>query len=116
MVIVYTKNKDGKYGFKNYFSTDLKQSWSDILEVYRLRFQIEFLYRDAKQHLGLNHCEARSEEKLNFHIGYSGSICASDFGLVRASDFGSNCATIYGLICSAFRLGDFERRFGLCQF
>jgi len=49
----------------------LEQSWSEILEIYRLRFQIEFLYRDAKQHLGLNHCEARSEEKLTFHINTS---------------------------------------------
>ena len=71
VVIVYTKGKDGKYSHKNYFSTDLEQSWSEILEIYRLRFQIEFLYRDAKQHLGLNHCEARSEEKLTFHINTS---------------------------------------------
>ena len=71
LVIVYTKGKDGKYKHKNYFSTDLEQPWSAILEIYRLRFQIEFLYRDAKQHLGLNHCEARSEEKLNFHINTS---------------------------------------------
>lgn len=70
-MIVYTKGKDRKYSHKNYFSTDLKQSWSEILEIYRLRFQIEFLYRDAKQFTGLNNCEARSRNKLNFHWNMS---------------------------------------------
>ena len=32
------------------------------------RFQIEFLYRDAKQYCGLTNCQARSENKLNFHF------------------------------------------------
>ncbi len=39
--------------------------------MYRLRFQIEFLYRDAKQYTGLNDCEARSVNKLNFHWNMS---------------------------------------------
>ena len=29
------------------------------------------LYRDAKQHTGLNHCQARSENKLDFHLNAS---------------------------------------------
>ena len=39
--------------------------------MYRMRFQIEFLYRDAKQFTGLNNCEARSKNKLNFHWNMS---------------------------------------------
>jgi len=39
-----------------------------ILKYYRLRFQIEFLIRDAKQHCGLEECQARSENKLYFHF------------------------------------------------
>ena len=35
---------------------------------YRSRFQIEFLYRDAKQHGGLEDCQARSKNKLDFHF------------------------------------------------
>lgn len=31
-------------------------------------FQIEFIYRDAKQHCGLIHCQARSQNKLDFHF------------------------------------------------
>lgn len=40
----------------------------DILDYCKYRFQIEFLYRDAKQHLGLNDCQTRSENKLHFHF------------------------------------------------
>lgn len=71
IVIVYTKNSKGKWTHKIYFSTDLKQEWKEVLEFYRLRFQIEFLYRDAKQFTGLNHCEARSKNKLSFHWNMS---------------------------------------------
>jgi hypothetical protein len=39
-----------------------------IVSYYRYRFQIEFLYRDAKQHWGLEDCQARSQNKLNFHF------------------------------------------------
>lgn len=50
------------------FSTDLHQSGLQILHFYRLRFQIEFIFRDAKQFVGLLHCQARSKEKLDFHF------------------------------------------------
>jgi len=53
------------------FSTDLKLSAKEILELYRLRFQIEFLIRDAKQFTGLNHCQARDAEALDFHFNSS---------------------------------------------
>ena len=33
-----------------------------------MRFQIEFIYRDGKQHTGFNDCQARSKNKLNFHF------------------------------------------------
>ncbi len=67
LVIVYTQKK-GKWTHRSYFSTDLSLSAKIILEYYSSRFQIEFLYRDAKQNTGLNHCQARSEEKLNMHF------------------------------------------------
>jgi hypothetical protein len=61
--------KDGKeITRKIYFSTDLKQCGVQIVSYYRSRFQIEFLYRDAKQFTGLNSCQARSENKLDFHF------------------------------------------------
>jgi hypothetical protein len=71
LVIVYSKNIKNEWVHKIYFSTDLEQSWDEILNMYRMRFQIEFLYRDAKQFTGLNHCQARSKNKLNFHWNMS---------------------------------------------
>src|SRR5665648_163801 len=53
---------------KLYFSTDLKQDGEKIVRYYRSRFQIEFLYRDAKQFTGLTSCQARSKNKLDFHF------------------------------------------------
>ena len=51
--------------------TDLKLDAAKIIDYYRLRFQIEFLFRDAKQFTGLTHCQARSKEKLHFHFNLS---------------------------------------------
>src|SRR5665648_630815 len=53
---------------KLYFSKDLKQTGEKIVRYYQSRFQIEFLYRDAKQFTGLTNCQARSKNKLDFHF------------------------------------------------
>ena len=50
------------------FSTDLALDPHLVYHSYRARFQIEFLFRDAKQHLGLTHCQARSQAKLHSHL------------------------------------------------
>lgn len=52
-------------------STNLYQSALEIVTFYGLRFQIEFLFRDAKQFSGLTHCQARDEAKLDFHFNMS---------------------------------------------
>ncbi len=52
-------------------STDLNLSGQQILQYYRTRFQIEFLYRDGKQFTGLNDCQARSVNKLDFQFNMS---------------------------------------------
>jgi len=71
LVYVEFINSKNKMTRKLYFSTDLNISALDILEYYQSRFQIEFLYRDGKQHTGLNDCQARDENKLNFHFNAS---------------------------------------------
>lgn len=70
IVIINTKKKE-KWSHKIYMTTDLELSADKILEYYQTRFQIEFLYRDGKQHTGLNDCQARSENKLDFHFNMS---------------------------------------------
>ena len=53
------------------FSTDLNLDAHSIIRFYKARFQIEFLFRDAKQFLGLNHCQARNANALHFHFNAS---------------------------------------------
>lgn len=53
------------------FSTDLHLAGNLIYLYYKSRYQIEFLFRDAKQHCGLTHCQARDEKKLYFHFNAS---------------------------------------------
>ncbi|MGL5922220.1 transposase [Chroococcidiopsis sp.] len=53
------------------FSTDIEQTAQDIYRLYRLRFQIEFIFRDAKQFTGLSDCQARDAKALDFHFNAS---------------------------------------------
>ena len=53
---------------KTFFSTDTEMSAKDIMDIYRTRFQIEFLLRDSKQYTGLTHCKSRHKETLAFHF------------------------------------------------
>jgi len=71
LVHVTYSNANGKNSCKLYFSTDVSMSASDVLLYYQSRFQIEFLYRDGKQHTGLNDSQARSENKLHFQFNAS---------------------------------------------
>lgn len=66
LIILMTKKK-GQWHHKLYFCTDLDLAPLLILEYYKARFQIEFIYRDSKQFCGLEHCQARSQNKLHFH-------------------------------------------------
>ena len=56
---------------KIYFSIDLNLSAWHIVWFYGLRFQIEFIYRDANQFTDLENSQARSKEKLHFHFNTS---------------------------------------------
>lgn len=50
------------------FSTTLKSAAKDPYRFYRARFQIEFLFRDAKQFTRLNACQARCSQALLCHF------------------------------------------------
>ncbi len=71
VVVHYLKEDGALKSVKIYFSTDLKMEGSDILIYYKTRFQIEFLYRDAKQFTGLEQCQSRKEKRLDFHFNAS---------------------------------------------
>ena len=69
LVILPQKDKKGNpKAPKLFFGTNPEMTGQQVLKRYRARFQCEFLYRDAKQHIGLTQGQCRSEEKLRFHL------------------------------------------------
>lgn len=65
------RRKPSKPSYIVLFSTNLDQSADEIYRLYKLRFQIEFIFRDAKQFTGLQDCQARDVKKLDFHFNAS---------------------------------------------
>jgi hypothetical protein len=53
------------------FSTDINLIASKIIVYYKLRFQIEFIFRDSKQYTGLMDCQARCKEAVHTQINAS---------------------------------------------
>ena len=43
----------------------------EIIECYKARFQIEFCFRDAKQHTGLEDCQSTKKDAIEYHINAS---------------------------------------------
>ena len=53
------------------FSTDTEIDPIRLYEYYKSRFQIEFIFRDAKQFTGLCDCQSRQQQSLDFHFNAS---------------------------------------------
>jgi putative transposase len=53
VIIVKTNSQTGARAHAILFSSDLNQTYDQIIDYYTLRFQIEFNFRDAKQYWGL---------------------------------------------------------------
>ena len=68
--LCYVEFQTGKHKdvIKLFFSTNTERSSQQILKYYRARYQMEYIFRDAKQHMGLQQCQARSKNKLHFHF------------------------------------------------
>ena len=71
LAVLRDGRKPDKPGTVLLFSTDLTQSAEQIYHFYKLRFQVEFIFRDAKQFTGLSDCQARNVKKLDFHFNAS---------------------------------------------
>ena len=56
------------------FSTDLELEAQELVLYYKRGFQIEFLFRDAKQFSGLTHAQVRDKKKLDFHFNCSFAV------------------------------------------
>ncbi len=57
-------------------------SCNNAYQYYKARFQIEFIFRDAKQFTGLCDCQARCEESLDFH--FNASLAALNLAKIEA--------------------------------
>ncbi len=71
VVIVVNRKEKDKPRYVVLFSTDAELSAADIFRFYKARFQIEFIFRDAKQFAGFSDCQARGKEALHFHFNAS---------------------------------------------
>ena len=71
VVVVKTK-KDGAVIL---YSTDIELAAAELVRMYRLRFQIEFVFRDAKQHTGLGQGQMRGQKGQEFHLNGSMTAC-----------------------------------------
>jgi len=70
--IVLLRWKAGeKIGSALLFSTDTALDPLKLVAYYKARFQIEFLFRDAKQYTGLMDCQARCKTAIHTHINAS---------------------------------------------
>jgi Transposase DDE domain len=68
IVVLVNLEKRNKPSMAILFSTDTELDPSKILLYYKLRFQIEFIFRDAKQFTGLCDCQSRQQARLDFHF------------------------------------------------
>lgn len=71
VVIVVNRKEKEKPRYVVLFSTDTELSAANIFRYYKARFQIEFIFRDAKQFAGFSDCQARDKAALDFHFNAS---------------------------------------------
>ena len=64
-------NRGGKTARVLLFCTDTELDAMTLIAYYKARFQIEFVFRDAKQFTGLMDCQARKKEAIHTHINAS---------------------------------------------
>ncbi len=71
VVYVLDNRKPDKQRYALLFATNLMLEAMEIYRFYKARFQIEFVFRDAKQFTGLTDSQARKKEALHFHFNAS---------------------------------------------
>lgn len=87
------RRKPGKERYAVLFSSDTALDAGELVRLYRLRFQVEFLFRDAKQYTGLSDCQARSRERLGFHFNAS----LSALNLARLAERSRSSAAVFSM-------------------
>ena len=78
-------NQQGKKKF--FFSTDTGMSGVDVVEYYRTRFQIEFVFRNCKEFTGLCDSQARNRKKI--HFAFNASLTSGSVAKVLLHESGN---------------------------
>lgn len=71
---------------KLFFSTDLEMPGVDVVEYYKTRFQIEFVFRNCKEHTGLCDNQSRNIDKL--HFAFNASLASENVAKVMLHETG----------------------------
>jgi len=98
-VVVVVHTQRNRYAVL--FSTDVDLEPQRLYRYYKARFQIEFLFRDAKQFAGLSDCQARAKTKLDFH--FNASLSAVTFAKLETRQHSGHCD-------QAFSMASLKRR------
>jgi hypothetical protein len=101
-VVVVVDSRGKKTRQAVLFSTDLALAATTLYRYYRARFQIEFLFRDAKQFAGLTDCQARSQAKLDCH--FNASLTAVSLAKLEAQQQAG------GVLNQPFSMASLKRR------
>jgi hypothetical protein len=96
LVYVLNLRQPNKPTYALLFSTDTQLAAKCIYRYYKARFQIEFIFRDAKQFTGLGHAQARGQNRLDFHF----NACLAALNLAKVDaylSFGYDLATPFSM-------------------
>jgi len=74
IALLVNESIKNKFSYAVLFSTNPQQYALEIYKFYKSRFQIEFIFRDAKQFCGLGDCQARKKEAIDFHVNACFSV------------------------------------------
>jgi len=94
------------------FSTDIHLPPEQIVEYYQARFQIEFIFRDAKQFTGLSDCQARHLPQLDFQ--FNASLIALNLAKYQLSSCHSS-AKLFVFSMASYKRLEFHKHL-LCTF
>lgn len=96
----------GKVRYALLCSTETSLSAREVVRLYRLRFQIEFIFRDAKQYTGLTEAQTRSQARLHFH--FNASLSALNVARRQSAESAGEASKQAG--CPVFSMASIKRR------
>ena len=88
VIIQKTNTKTNKIAHIVLFSSDLGLEYGKIIDYYSLRFQIEFVFRDAKQHWGLE--DFMNVKEIAVNNGANLATFMVNFSHILQQDFNNN--------------------------